>query len=444
MPSPFRALACLVLCAASAAASDASAPSPALPLNDLGPGFYSGLQGGLYPRGLNMLPGAYRIEGLERAQRVVPLDALGRHAPEWGRIGLLLLGTADTRVVAEQACQLAAGDSERSAAVVTVNGAAGTSIRTMAAGSDRTWTLLPQLLKAAGLTRAQVEVVWLDATSELVEQPFPENARLLQQDLAAIVARAREELPSLRLVFVSSSAWGGYAGAGAASDSYESAFAVRGLIEERLSASAGEAASAGPWLAWGPYLWTAGEQPRSDGLRWGRDDFLADGRRLSPAGAAQSARELLEFLHVSAQARGWYLSEPGASCLQPALVSTFGASLVGDGAPAIAASALATLPSPEPLRIAVSAAPARAPSLFLVSLDPWGDAVRAEGPLLLAPEHAQAVPVLASASGHASLELGRMRLAREKFCGFTLCVQFVSADDGALVASPALRIQTGH
>ena len=100
MPSPIRALACLVLCAAAAAASDVRAPAPALPLNDLGPGFYSGEQGGLYPRGLNVLPGAYRYEGLERAQRVVPLDGLGRHAPEWGRIGLLLLGTADTRVVA--------------------------------------------------------------------------------------------------------------------------------------------------------------------------------------------------------------------------------------------------------------------------------------------------------------------------------------------------------
>ena len=435
-----RALACLVLCAAAAAAQGA-APQP---LDDLGAGLYQGEQGGLYPRGLNMLTGAYRIEGLTRAQRVVPLDALGHHAPEWGRIGVVLLGSTDTSVVAEQLRQLAAADPERSAAVVTANGAVAASIRSLASGRDRTWTLLPQLLRAAGLAPAQVQVAWLDATSALVDQPFPENARLLQEDLAAIVARARQELPSLRLVFVSSGAYGGYAGARAGRDAYEAAFAVKGLIEERLAASSGGASPA-PWIAWGPYLWAAGAQPRSDGLTWQPSHFLVNGRQLSTAGAGQSARKLLEFLHLSAQARSWYLEDPGPGCLQPAMVSAFGASRVGEGAPALAASALPTVPSPEPLHIVVRDAPARAPGLFLVTVDPRGEAVLPDGPLILAPNRAQALPVLTDGGGRAAIELGRLRVPREKFCGLTVCVQFAAIDDdGMLVASPALRLQTGH
>ncbi|HZL99085.1 MAG TPA: hypothetical protein VFD43_02440, partial [Planctomycetota bacterium] len=179
MVRTLSALAFSLLCAADAAGHDPC--GQAVPLNDLGPGCYAGFEGGLHDYGLNMPPGHWRVAGLQQAARVLPLDAQGQPARQSGRIGLLLLGAGSTRLVAESLCQLAAADGERGAAVVPVNGAAGVSIRKLAAGSDRTWGLLPELLAGAGLTAEQVQVVWLDATSGLVAQSFPDNARLLQE-----------------------------------------------------------------------------------------------------------------------------------------------------------------------------------------------------------------------------------------------------------------------
>jgi hypothetical protein len=197
-------------------------------------------------------------------------------------------------------------------------------------------------------------------------------------------------------------------------------------------------------MAWGPYPWADGATPRSDGLVWSRGDFLADGLQLSPAGAGKAARMLVDFLHHDALARSWYLAEPGESCAKPAMASTFGARRVGEDAPSIAAGALPILSSTEMLRIAVSGAPPRARGMFLVALAGQPGALLAEGPLLVAPDHAQAVAVLADSSGTARLELGHAGLVRERFCGLTLAVQFACAEDGALIASPGLRLQTGH
>lgn len=38
-----------------------------------------------------------------------------------------------------------------------------------------------------------------------------------------------------------------------------------------------DAASVAPWIACGPYLWTDGLNPRSDGHTWTRADFEEDG-----------------------------------------------------------------------------------------------------------------------------------------------------------------------
>ena len=445
MTQPFviRAFVFSLLCCAAAAARDDS-PSPArvLPLNDLGPGLYQGQMGGLYPRGLNMPPGGARLEGLARAARVVPLDRDGHFAPEWGRIGLLALGTKGTRVVAEEARQLVAADDDKSAAVVLVNGAAGTSLRPLASAGDRAWSLLPQLVERAGLTSAQVQVVWLDASGGLEPLPFPDNAQRRAADLGAIVATARQLFPNLKLAFVSSGAYGGYAGAGAGRDAYESGFAVQALVARQDQAPAGSAPA--PWLAWGPYPWADGSTPRSDGLIWSRGDFLKDGLQLSTTGAHKAAALLVEFLHDDALARSWYLAEPGTTCGKPAMASTFGSQRVGDGAPSIAASALPTLTSTAPLRVAVNGAPAKARGLFLVALAGQPGALRAEGPLLVAPERAQALPVLTDSAGRARLELGHGGVARERLGGLTLAVQFACEEDHALIASPGLRLQTGH
>jgi len=63
----------------------------------------------------------------------------------------------------------------------------------------------------------------------------------------------------------------------------------------------------GPWLAWGPYLWTDGTKGRSDGFTWTCDDVREDGTHPSPNGRQKVAARLLVFFKANATAKAWFL-----------------------------------------------------------------------------------------------------------------------------------------
>ena len=69
---------------------------------------------------------------------------------------------------------------------------------------------------------------------------------------------------------------------------------------------------AAPLILWGPYLWTAGDTPRSDGLAWLRSDFETDAVHLSKAGETKAAEKLLDFFKTSTYTRCWFVN--GGTC----------------------------------------------------------------------------------------------------------------------------------
>src|SRR5207245_10828889 len=93
----------------------------------------------------------------------------------------------------------------------------------------------------------------------------PADALQLQSDLRRIVGILRSRFPNLQLIYLSSRTYAGYATTALNPEpqAYDSGFAVRWLVNERAKGKL-----EGPWIAWGPYLWTTAERGRKDGLVW--------------------------------------------------------------------------------------------------------------------------------------------------------------------------------
>ena len=66
-------------------------------------------------------------------------------------------------------------------------------------------------------------------------------------------------------------------------------------------------AGVAPWLAWGPYLWADGLNPRSDGLIWQQQDFQSDGTHPSQSGEEKVGAMLLDFMSSSPFTEPWFL-----------------------------------------------------------------------------------------------------------------------------------------
>ncbi len=119
--------------------------------------------------------------------------------------------------------------------------------------------------------------------------------------------------PNLQLVFLSSRLYAGYSPAGREPFAYETAFAVKGLIQDQLDDVAG--LGSGPWLGWGPYPWADGPSARADGLVWLPQDLEGDGIHPAPTAEWKMASLLDDHFGAHPLAAGWY-APPDASALE--------------------------------------------------------------------------------------------------------------------------------
>jgi hypothetical protein len=282
-------------------------------LTDLGTGTYHGFPGGLYPNGMNHLPSAYRDVGVSDASFVRPLSATGAPDPQ-GKIGLLSIGMSNTLLEFASFAQVAKADPAVNHSLVFVNGAQAGADATIASQSTSPyWSSVSQALASDGVAPAQVQVVWLKEAIIDETRPFPTDATALQNDLRSIVGILHTKYPNLRLVYLESRTYAGYATIPLNPEpfAYESGFAVKWLIQQDITTTQQER----PWLAWGPYFWTNGLAGRSDGFEWACGDVRSDGTHPSPTGSAVLAQMLLTFFKSSPTTRGWFLAttSPGPS-----------------------------------------------------------------------------------------------------------------------------------
>jgi hypothetical protein len=266
-----------------------------VPLTDMGKRKYRGYRGGLYPAGRNRPSPAYLRKGLAAARQVRPIG---------GRIVLLSVGMSNTTEEFSAFKKAADRDPNKSAKLTIVDGAQDGWDAERVKNQPSYWDVVDQRLVGAGVSANQVQAVWLKEAIAGEQRRFPADARALQNDLRAIVRTMRVRYPNLRLVYLSSRTYGGYAITGLNPEpaAYDSGYAVRGLIQERIAGKL-----KGPWLGWGPYLWTDGLRARADGLVWACDDVQDDGTHPSKNGVQKVVSMLLAFFKTDPTARRWFV-----------------------------------------------------------------------------------------------------------------------------------------
>jgi hypothetical protein len=296
------------------------------PLPDMGPGDrYHGFEGGLYPGSLRDRPADHEAAGVALAARVQPLDADGDPDPD-GKIVLMSVGMSNTNQAFSGFMRVARNDAEINPRVALVNGAMGGVVASLMSAEDgrmrpvgslfRYWDELDATLKRAGVTRAQVQAVWIKQADAGPSQGFPAYAETLRDELAQIVQIIHRRFPNARLVYLSSRTYGGFARTRLNPEpyAYESGLSVKWLIERQLQGdlalnfdpSKGEARA--PWLSWGPYLWANGPRPNADGYSYKETDFSpADGTHESPAGQDKIGKRLLDFFKSDPTTRPWFV-----------------------------------------------------------------------------------------------------------------------------------------
>jgi hypothetical protein len=315
----------------------ATALAQRVPLTDLGTGMYlSQFQGGLYENGADVPPSDHAAAGLAQAALITPLDRSGNRSAS-GKIVMVSIGMSNTT---QEFCAGGnpapcsswsfVGQATRDPAVnhstlMLINGARGGQVaETWDAPTDTNYDLLRDTdLVPAGLTEAQVQVAWLKEANPGPTVSLPaQNAdayRLVAQ-LGNVVRAMKSRYPNLRIVYLASRIYAGYATTTLNPEpyAYETAFAVKLLVQAqieqmrngRVDARGGDLNynSVAPWIAWGPYLWADGMHARADGLTWARADLADDGTHPSQSGQQKVGSLLLAFLKQEPSSRPWFLA----------------------------------------------------------------------------------------------------------------------------------------
>jgi hypothetical protein len=287
-----------------------------IPIPDLGKGTYKGEQGGLYPGGENVPPAAHAKAGMKFGKAVKPLDADGRESTD-GKIVMVSTGMSNTTMESQVFAKLVQSASNINPKFQFVDCAQGGRTARITANPDAPyWKVAEERLSAAGVTPKQIQVAWIKQANGGPTEPFPAEAKKLQADLLATVHNLHDKYPNLKIAYLSSRIYGGYATSPLNPEphAYETGFAVKWLIADQISGNPelnydpAKGPVKSPWLAAGPYLWADGVKPSASGLTYVKDDLVeSDRTHPSQSGREKVAKLLLDFLTNEPTSRLWFV-----------------------------------------------------------------------------------------------------------------------------------------
>jgi hypothetical protein len=164
------------------------------------------------------------------------------------------------------------------------------------------------------LTPEQVQVVWVKQALRFTG-PFPDYAQELQSYLEAIARNLQIHFPNVKLAYFTSRTYAYVMYTKGEPDTYEGGFSIRWMIEKQMNGDPSlnykpqNGPVKAPLLLWGPYFWTDGMTPRSDGLIWtcGEGGDMWNGIHPEPNGAQKNADQIYAFFKTDPTATPWYL-----------------------------------------------------------------------------------------------------------------------------------------
>jgi hypothetical protein len=301
----------------------AGTTNPLVPISDLGTNTYLGAEeGGLYANGSNSRPSDDDSYGVGLAQGIQPLDSNGNPSPT-GKYVMVAIGLSAPQQLFDEFVSLTSGDTSLNPSLVIVNGATGGATANLLTNSTSAfWAVIPNnYLPNAGVTAKQVVAAWVNDVDGGPSGTFPTDMTNLQSQLETISQILLTTFPNIKVAYFSSFNYTGYSNGVADLDpepyAYESGFAVKNAIQDQLNGNANLNYNPAlgpvlaPWMSWGPYYWTNGMIPRSDGLVWTCQDSKSDGTHPSnPVGRIKAATQLLNFFKTDDTATPWVLAPP--------------------------------------------------------------------------------------------------------------------------------------
>jgi len=168
------------------------------------------------------------------------------------------------------------------------------------------------------VTDKQVQAAWLKQAMIAPARwgPFPAHVQKFKAELGQLCRILKTKFPNLRVIYLSSRIYAGYATGPLNPEpyAYESAFTVRGLIQDQikgdkqLNHDPAKGKVLAPILLWGPYLWADGVKGRKiDKLVYERKDLAGDGTHPSRSGQVKVAEQLLKFFKTDPMAKTWFI-----------------------------------------------------------------------------------------------------------------------------------------
>ncbi len=286
------------------------APKNCLPLCDMKAGeSYEGEDGGLYGKGSNSPPAAHLSAAQVQLGRIEPLDSNGSPSAA-GTIVLVSISMSNATREFSFFKRIADASPLKSRKLTIVDCAqGGQAMAEWAPPDGRPWTVAKQRLIQAGVSPRQVQVAWIKLANKSPRGTLQEHGRKLEADTLAVLHNARACFPNLRVAYLGSRIYGGYALQSINPEpyAYESAFPARWLIQRQIQGDPALADAKSPLLLWGPYLWADGTKGRKlDALTWERGDFVADAVHPSDSGQAKVSHLLLDFFTNDPLAKPWF------------------------------------------------------------------------------------------------------------------------------------------